>query len=131
MGRKRQALVDSDGRALTIEVQPACVQDRDGAVAVLMGSRNRFPFIERAFADAGYAGERVAQASRIVIEIVRKASGQIGFAVQPRRWVVERFFSWITRNRRLYRDVEARIASAEAFLYAASAMVLVRRLGRC
>ena len=131
MGRKRQALVDTDGRALTIKVQPACVQDRDGAAAVLVGSRNRFPYIERAFADAGYAGERVAQASRIVIEIVRKAPGQIGFVVQPRRWVVERFFGWITRNRRLYRDVEARIASAEAFLYAASAMILVRRLGRC
>ena len=56
--------------------------------------------------------------------------GQIGFAVQPRRWVVERFLAWISRNRRLWKDPEATIESARAFLYAASAMILVRRLAR-
>ena len=45
-------------------------------------------------------------------------------------WVVERFFAWINRNRRLAKDFEATIASAEAFLYAASVMLLVRRLAR-
>ena len=54
----------------------------------------------------------------------------IGFAVQPRRWVVERFFAWIGRNTRLAKDFEATIASARAFLYAASVMLLVRRLAR-
>jgi transposase len=130
-GRKRQALVDTDGRGLVLQAHPASVQDRDGAGPVLTASRASFPFIERAFADAGYAGERVAQASTIAIEIVRKAAGQVGFAVQPRRWVVERFFAWIGRNRRLARDFEATIASAEAFLYAASVMLLLRRLARC
>ena len=56
--------------------------------------------------------------------------GQVGFAVHARRWVVERFFAWINRNRRLAKDFEASIASAEAFLYAASAMLLLRRLAR-
>ncbi|MGQ0485388.1 MAG: IS5/IS1182 family transposase, partial [Hyphomicrobiales bacterium] len=51
-------------------------------------------------------------------------------AVQPRRWVVERFFAWINRNRRLAKDFEATIASARAFLYAASVMILVRRMAR-
>ena len=46
------------------------------------------------------------------------------------RWVVERFFAWINRNRRLAKDFEATIASARAFLYAASVMLLVRRLAR-
>ena len=46
---------------------------------------------------------------------------------QTRRWVVERFFAWINRNRRLAKDFEASIASATAFLYAASIMLLVRR----
>ena len=59
-----------------------------------------------------------------------KNPDQIGFAVQPRRWVVERFFAWINRNRRLAKDFEATIASANAFLYAASIMLLVRRLAR-
>src|SRR3990170_3766321 len=47
-----------------------------------------------------------------------------------RRWVVERFFAWISRNRRLWKDPEATLTSARAFLYAASVMLLVRRLGR-
>jgi transposase len=47
-----------------------------------------------------------------------------------RRWVVERFFAWINRNRRLAKDVEEILASATAFLYAASIMLLTRRLAR-
>ena len=61
-------------------------------------------------------------ATLIAVEIVRKNPDQIGFAVNPRRWVVERFFAWIGRNRRLAKDFEATIDSARAFLYAASVM---------
>ena len=129
-GRKRHALVDTDGRLLVAQTGPACVQDRDGAGPLLKASRGLHPFVERAFADAAYAGERVAAATRIAVEIVRKATGQVGFAVQPRRWVVERCFAWLGRNRRLARDFEATVASATAFLYAASAMLLIRRLAR-
>jgi putative transposase len=131
LGRKRHAMVDTDGRALKLHAHPASVQDRDGAGPVLKASRPRFPFIERVFADSGYAGPRVAKATRVTVEIVRKQAGQVGFAVQPRRWVVERYFAWLGRNRRLAKDFEATVASAEAFLYAASAMLLLRRLGRC
>ena len=129
-GRKRQALVDMDGRALVLDPQPADVQDRDGAVPVLRLSRRTFPFIAKAFADAGDAGNRPATATIITVEIVRKPPDQVGFAVHPRRWVVERFFAWISRNRRLWKDPEATIASARAFLYAAAVMILVRRLAR-
>lgn len=129
-GRKRHALVDTDGRGLVLRLHDAAIQDRDGACPVLKASRRPFPFIERVFADSAYAGEKVANASCIAVEIVRAKSGQIGFAVQPRRWVVERFFAWINRNRRLAKDFEATIASARAFLYAASIMILVRRLAR-
>jgi transposase len=108
----------------------ASVQDRDGAGPLLAASRRPFPFIEKVFADAGYQGPRVATATRIAVEIVRREPDQIGFAVQPRRWVVERFFAWINRNRRLWKDAEATIASATAFLYAAAAMVLIRRIAR-
>lgn len=129
-GRKRQALIDTDGRALVLDPQPADVQDRDGAVPVLRLSRRSFPFITKAFADAGYAGDKPASATIIAVEIVRKPPDQVGFAVHPRRWVVERFFAWISRNRRLWKDPEATLASARAFLYAAAVMILVRRLAR-
>ncbi len=128
-GRKRHALVDTDGRALVLHAHRASVQDRDGSVRLLKASRKLFPFIERVFADSAYAADRVMRATVIAIEIVRKHPGQIGFAVHSRRWVVERFFAWIHRNRRLAKDFEAGIASAEAFLYAASVM-LPRQLAR-
>ena len=127
-GRKRQVMVDTDGRGLILEPQPADVQDRDGAPVVLRLSRRSFPFIAKAFADMGFAGERPANATSITVEIVRKPPDQIGFAVHPRRWVVERFFAWISRNRRLWRDPEATLTSARAFLYAASVLLLTRRL---
>ena len=129
-GRKRHALVDTDGRALILIPHAASVQDRDGAVPLLKAARRLFPWIERVFADSAYAGEKVATATQIVVEIVKKCPDQVGFAVQPRRWVVERFFAWLGRNRRLAKDVEATIASATAFLYAASVMLLTRRIAR-
>ena len=56
-GRKRQVMVDTDGRGLILEPQPADVQDRDGAPFVLRLSRRSFPFIAKAFADMGFAGD--------------------------------------------------------------------------
>ena len=87
-----------------------------------------------------WAGERVEQATRIAIEIVHKPrdlgvsrseTAWVGFAVHPRRWVVERCFAWLNRNRRLAKDFEATVASATAFLYAAPVMLLAQRLARC
>ena len=129
-GRKRHAMVDTDGRALVIQAHPADIQNRDGAIPLLKASRGAFPFVELAFADSAYNTERVRDATSIAIEVVKKIAGQVGFQLLPRRWVVERFFAWINRNRRLAKDFEATIASAEAFLYAASAMLLTRRLAR-
>ena len=77
-----------------------------------------------------YAAQRVADAARVAIEIVRKPPDQVGFAVYPRRWVVQRCFTWLGRNRRLAKDFEATNGSATAFLCAASAMLLLRRIAR-
>jgi hypothetical protein len=85
------------------------------------------PFLQKVFADSVFAGDKVANATLIVVEIVRKL--QVGFRVLPRRWVVERFFAWINRNRRPAKDFEATITSATAFLYAACVM-LTRSLAR-
>jgi|SRR5271170_1118462 len=129
-GRKRHVMVDTDGRALVIQTHAADIQDRDGAVPLLKASRRAFPFVERLFVDSAYAGERVANATRIAVEIVRKLPDQVGFAVLPRRWVVERFLAWISRNRRLAKDFEGTLASATAFIYAAAVMLLLRRIAR-
>ena len=76
---------------------------------------SKAPFIK-----ARSRAPRVADASPIRIEVVRKTDNPVGFAVIARRWVVERFFAWINRNRRLAKDFEAKIEIVEAFLYAAS-----------
>ncbi len=84
-GRKRHAMVDTDGRGLTLANHPANVQDRDGAPPLIRMSRGRWPFVQLAFMDSGYAADRV--------EVVRKPKDQVGFAIHARRWVVERFFA--------------------------------------
>lgn len=129
-GRKRHAMVDTDGRALVLQAHPAGIQDRDGAIPLLKASRKSFPFVEIAFADSAYGAQRVKDATCVAIEVVKKIAEQTGFHVLPRRWVVERTFAWISRNRRLAKDFEGTITSAEAFLYAASVMLLTRRLAR-
>jgi hypothetical protein len=108
-----------------MQVHPASVQDRDGAVPLLTASRCNFPFVDLAFADSAHGTRRVSEATLIAIENVRKPADQIGFAVHPRRWVG--CFAWLGRTRRLAKDFEATIASA-AFFYAASAMPLLRRV---
>jgi transposase len=55
------------------------------------------------FADSVYTGERLAKATTIAIEIVRRLPDQVGFQVLPRRWVVERFLAWINRAPRILR----------------------------
>ena len=87
-GRKRHILTDTDGRLLAIEVHGADIQDRDGAKGVLRHSRARFPFVARAYGDGGYAGRLVRWAkerTHIVLEIVKRSTEQMGFAVIRRR----------------------------------------------
>ena len=92
---------------------------------MLKQSRRYYPFIAKAFADVGYAGDRPASVILIAVEIVRKPPGQIGFVVHQRRWVVGRFLAWISRNRRLWKDPEATFTSAKAFLYDAFVIMLL------
>jgi hypothetical protein len=68
---------DTDGRGLVLEPHPASIQDRDGGGPLLRASRRIFPFIQRVFGDSGYAGGKVARATLIAVEIVRKNPNQV------------------------------------------------------
>jgi transposase len=103
-GRKRHAVVATDGRGLVLEPHPAVIQDRDDGGSRRRVSRRIFQFIQRVFADSG---DKVAKATLITVEIVRKNPDQVGFVVNSRRWVVKRFFAWIRCNRRSAKDFEA------------------------
>ncbi len=129
-GMKRHILVDVGGRLLVACVSPADMHDSRAAVPLLTASRRPWPFIARVWADSAYRGERVAAATPITVEIVTGPPNQRGFIVQKRRWVVERTFAWIGRNRRLTKDYERMASTALAFIFLAAAAVLMKRV-RC
>ena len=129
-GRKRHILTDTNGRLLTVHVHGADIQDRDGGKGVLKRSRKRYPVVQCAYADGGYAGRLVEWAkdkTHIVLEIVRRNATAKGFEVLPRRWVVERTFAWIMKNRRFARDYEQLTSVAETLIIIAACATLVRR----
>ena len=96
--------------------------------------RQRFPWLELVWADSSYNARQVkdtvAKVPRLRVEIVKRSDDMKGFVVLPRRWVVERTFSWFGRNRRLAKDYE-KLAQALATFNALAAIQLgVRRLAR-
>ena len=129
-GGKWHILVDTLGLLLNVVVHPADVQDRDGAFQLLRRARRLFPFIKRIFADGGYAGKKMACVWRTgawKIQIVKR-SDAAGFEVLPKRWIVERTFAWISRNRRLARDFERYTTTVAAFVRLAMIRIMLRRL---
>lgn len=115
---------------MTVVVHSAGIQDRDGAKLVLMAIAGSFPRLKLIWADGGYAGqliEWVAAFGDWILEIVKRPDDLKGFAVLPRRWVVERTFAWLSRYRRLSKDYEFNTRSSEAWVYVAMIHVTVRR----
>ena len=116
-----------------MSVLPAGIQDRDGARDLLRRVRRRFPFITRVFADAGYQGPKMAKAIAATgswkIEIVKRSELH-RFVVAPKRWIVERTFAWISRNRRLARDFERYATTVAAFVRLAMIRLMLKRLTR-
>lgn len=130
-GRKRHIVVDTIGLLLVVMVTAASVQDRDGGRGILKALNGALGSVRHVFADGGYRGQLVAVAKSawgIVVEVVRKAPDQQGFAVLPRRWVVERTFSWLMRFRRLVRDYERLPATHEAIVKWAMVAIMLNRL---
>jgi putative transposase len=124
-------LVDTLGLLLAVVVHPANIQDRDGAEAVLLDARGRFPRLRLIWADGGYAGRLLRWAKRNcgwLVEIVRRPDEAKGFVLVKRRWVVERTFAWLGRYRRLSRDYEYDVEVSETMIKAAMIHRMARRL---
>ena len=102
-GRKRHVLTDTSGLLVAATVHAADIQDRDGAVPLLASIRHAFPWLRHVFANGGYAGVRLEAAlatlGQRTLEIVKRSDAAKGFVLLPRRWVVERTFAWLNRNR--------------------------------
>ena len=133
-GRKRHIVTDTVGLLVGVVVHGADIQDRDGAPKVLASIAKTYPLLRHVFADGGYGGPKLRGAiekiGRWTIQIVKRSDTAIGFEVIPRRWVVERSFAWLGRCRRMAKDWEKTIASAEAWLLIAHIRRVTRMLTR-
>ena len=130
-GRKRHLLVDVIGLVLAILVLPANIQDRDGGWKILSAMHELYPSISKVWADGAYAGDLVRRARdelNVDVEVVKTPPGTHTFQVLPRRWVVERTFGWINRERRLSKDYERLPSTTEAWVDVAMVRLMTRRL---
>lgn len=135
-GRKRHLLIDTLGLPIACYVTPADVHDTVGARKLLGGLAYFVPRFKKIWADAAYRGKELAdwchqQGDGWKLEMVEREPGTRGFAVQPRRWTVERSFAWLIRNRRLAKAYERRVQTSETLIELAMLRLLLRRLGRC
>jgi putative transposase len=131
MGRKRHLVVDTLGLVMSAVVHAADIQDRDGAKLVLQKVGNSFSRLSLIWADGGYAGKLLDWAKEFgnwVLEIVKRSDDMRGFEVLPRRWVVERTFSWLGRYRRLSKDYESLTSSSETMIFLAMTNLMIHRL---
>ena len=133
-GRKRHIVTDTSGSLLAVQVHAANIQDNHGAVPLLKSLGIVFPKLRYIFADRVYRGNKllnaISEVGKWTIEIVTRSQTVGTFKAERKRWVVERTLAWFGRSRRLAKDFEATIASAEAWLLIASIRVLSRRLAR-
>jgi len=133
-GRKRHIVTDTLGFMVGLVVHSAGIQDRDGAPLLLKSICHSHPKLRHVFADGGYAGPKLrtalADIGKWEIQIVKRSDTTEGFEVIPRRWVVERTFAWLNRCRRLAKDWEKSIESAQAWIFIAHIRTLTRRIVR-
>lgn len=111
----------------------ANIQDRDGGILLMAALLKNRSLLRLLYADAGYRGPKFREAMRrirrrIKVKIVKRSDAVAGFAVLPRRWVVERTIGWLNRCRRLAKDWECLNKNALAFLRWASVRMMLRRL---
>jgi putative transposase len=135
-GRKRHILVDTLGLLMTVVVHAANVSETAGGSLVVRELAQRWWRLRLIWLDGGYfrglfeAVEKLSRWRKIRVEQVLRSDAGKGFAVLPKRWIVERTFGWLNRNRRLAKDYEALPETSEAMIYAVMIRLMLVRLGK-
>jgi len=147
-GRKRHALVDTQGHLLAVKVLAANGSDQQGARTLLTPLKEAFPRLKLVWGDSHYGGSfidwrkqqcgldharsvkalTVPKRGLLVPRSAPRSSGISSFRPLPRRWVIERSFAWITRWRRLCRDHEGLPESSEAFIKLSASYRMLTKL---
>lgn len=134
-GRKRHLLVDTLGLPISVYVTPADVHDTQGARRLLAGLKFFVPRLKKSWADAAYRGKELAGWCKAQgysdLEVVERTPGVRGFAVLPRRWIVERTDLLDFAESSDSRDYERKVQTSETLIEAAMIRLLLARLGRC
>jgi putative transposase len=137
-GRKRHLVTDTDGLVWAVLVHSAGINDSQRAPHVLHRLQGRAPRPEAIFADSGYEATPVGLVWRVFgwrSEVVHRRDrrnrgrGQRkGFALEPKRWIVERTFGWLEGYRRLAKDHERLCATSEAMVLLAMSRLMLGRI---
>jgi putative transposase len=112
-------------------VHTAAISDTEGGIWRLANHRAAVPRLTTIRVDQGSKDGLVQEAAtsyQLAIDVVTKPADPVGFAVIPTRWVVERTFAWLGRNRRLSKDHESVPECSEAWIYLASIHLMLKRL---
>ena len=131
-GIKRHIAVDTQGLPHAIAVTTAEVTDRKGALKAIQRCKVNLSKIQSVLADSGYVGQPFAQGVQEILGAtvtvqIAKRSELHKFAVIPKRWVVERSFAWLEKNRRLWKNCERKLNTSLQFIHLAFLALLLRR----
>lgn len=130
-GRKEHIVVDTLGLPMAVAVHPANLHDGKGAPRVIEKLEYKFPRLRKILADGGYQGslgDWVADRFGWVVEVVLRPDERPDrFQVIPKRWIVERTFSWLENFRRLTIDYEYLAETAEAMVQLASVQIMLNK----
>ena len=128
-GRKEHIVVDTLGLPMSVSAHDANIHDSEGAPEVIEQMSRKFPRLKKILADESYRGalgDRVASNFGWVVEVVpRPDECPSKFEVLPRRWIVERSFSWLENFRRLTIDYEYLADTAVAMLQLAFIKIML------
>ena len=128
-GRKRHIVTDTQGHLLHVKVHAANTHDTVSGCGVFQAAVDKHPTLVGVCADAGYRKtmkEYVKNILKKTIEISARII--LGWAILAKRWVVERTFAWLNNCRRLSKDYEIKVKSAENNIMIAHSMLLIKRL---
>ena len=129
-GIKRHIAVDTNGLPHAIHVTTANVTDRAGAIAMFQNHAGSLSKVENVLVDGGYTGKPFADSVKDIlgasVEVVKRNELHT-FAVLPKRWVVERSFSWLEKCRRLWKNTERLIATSLQMTVLAFLRLLIKR----
>ena len=132
-GIKRHIAVDTQGLPHTVAVTTAEVTDRKGALQAFDRCKLGLKRVQSVLCDSGYVGQPFAQGVReslgehVTVQIAKRSELHT-FKVMPRRWIVERSFAWIEKNRRLWKNCERWLNTSLQFLHLAFLTLLLKRL---